>query len=250
MSYILDALKKAEADRDPDARASLAMAQLGQRRNRWLAYALVIALIANAAILLWLLAPEDQPLTDLVSEIVSAAPVTREQAHRAEPTDIDRSASVRASATPQSQPQPQAQAQAQLQRQSQAETVPAERPSPSREAAVVSPAEPRAAEAPSSTANPSGDTIIGPSSSPRRATAQPVPVGSLPGDQRRRFPNLDFSTHIYADDADLRAIVVNGTRLEEGDRLENLSLHEITEEGAVFSFEGRLVSVSVLDAWN
>ena len=60
MSYILDALKKAEAERDPEARASLAVAQHQQRRNRWLGYGLVIALIANAVILLWLFLP-DQP---------------------------------------------------------------------------------------------------------------------------------------------------------------------------------------------
>ena len=62
MSYILDALKKAEADRDPEARASLAMAQHQQRRNRWLGYGLVIALIANAVILLWLFLPAQPQL--------------------------------------------------------------------------------------------------------------------------------------------------------------------------------------------
>jgi len=77
-----------------------------------------------------------------------------------------------------------------------------------------------------------------------------MPVSSLPSGQRERFPTLEFSTHVYADDADLRAIVVNGTRLAEGDRLGSLRLQEITEDGAVFRFEGRLVLVSVLDAWN
>ena len=94
-----------------------------------------------------------------------------------------------------------------------------------------------------------GDTIIGPNATTAPA-AEPVRVDDLPGSQRNRFPSLSFSTHIYADDADLRAIVVNGTRLEEGDRLGALSLHEITEDGAVFRFENRLVSVSVLDEWN
>ena len=45
-------------------------------------------------------------------------------------------------------------------------------------------------------------------------------------------------------------MVVNGVRLQEGDRLENVRLDEITEEGAVFSFENQLISVSVLDGWN
>ena len=82
MSYILDALKKAEAERDPEARASLAMAQHERRRNRWLAYAVVIALIANAAILLWLFLPE--PRTELATTLAQT-PVqqTAEQEDRA-----------------------------------------------------------------------------------------------------------------------------------------------------------------------
>ena len=65
-----------------------------------------------------------------------------------------------------------------------------------------------------------GETIIGPNATPA-LTAAPLPLSSLPSGQRQRFPELEFSTHIYADDADLRAIVVNGTRLEEGDRQSN-----------------------------
>jgi general secretion pathway protein B len=102
---------------------------------------------------------------------------------------------------------------------------------------------------------PTGDTTIGPGTSglpaQRPASAgEPVALSSLPMEQKRRFPGLVFSTHIYAEEADLRAIVVNGIRLQEGDRVENLRLEEITEEGAVFAFENQLVSVSVLETWN
>ena len=94
-----------------------------------------------------------------------------------------------------------------------------------------------------------GETIIGPS--PGAAPpAEPVAVGNMSAAEQARFPTLNFSTHIYADDPDLRAIVVNGTRLVEGDRLGQVRLTEITEEGAVFAFENRLVAVSVLDGWN
>ena len=182
MSFILDALKKAEADRDPEARASLALAQQDRRRNRLLAYGLVVALIANAVLLLWLFLPEfengvEQPVeTPMLSPPAAAEPA-------APPAPV--------------------------------------------KTQVTRPADPVAS-----------------------VNVEPVPVGSLPGEQRRRFPSLEFSTHIYAEDADLRAVVVNGVRLEEGDRLDNLRLHEITEEGAIFAFENRLVSVSVLDGWN
>jgi len=100
-----------------------------------------------------------------------------------------------------------------------------------------------------STVSTPGETVIGPGRISDTA-ASPESLSSLPADIRYRFPPLDFSTHIYADEADLRAVVVNGVRLEEGDRFEGLRVHEITEEGAVFEFEGRLVSISVLDGWN
>ena len=93
MSYILDALKKAEADRDPDARASLAMAQHDRRRSRWLAYAVVIALIANAAILLWLFLPEDgaAPQTAVDISPAPAQPPRPEPVERLRPLRLERS---------------------------------------------------------------------------------------------------------------------------------------------------------------
>ena len=192
MSYILDALKKAEADQDPEARTSLALARHEQRRSRLLAYGLLVALIVNAIVLLWLFLPE-RWLGSAISDDSTRPP-----------------------------------------------------------AAPVRPAE--QAPAPSRTQPPvatgtTDEVSIRPISS-NAALPQPVPLSRLPADVRRRFPDLRFSTHIYADAPDLRAIVVNGVRLEEGDRLENLRLQEITEEGAVFLFEQRSVSISVLDEWD
>jgi len=231
MSYILDALKKAEADRDPDARASLAMAQHERRRNRWLAYAVVIALVANAAILLWLFLPEQNPDATAAGRESSAqqpAKLTNPGAQSPQTLPaIPEPASAGRDTTPASQ-------------------------APARESPVDVAAPAPAASRPANTMaaeSATGETIIGPGTAPA-SVAEPQPVSSLPSGQRQRFPTLEFSTHIYADDADLRAIVVNGSRLQEGDRLGSLRLQEITEEGAVFRFEDRLVSVSVLDAWN
>ena len=235
MSYILDALKKAEADRDPEARASLAMVQHQQRRNRWLAYAAVIALIANAAILLWLFLPEHIEPAAIFTEMNAQQPGL--QPTPSTPPPDATSSAVQQPSPRQAIPQPAVPRQPAA--VSRRESTPPEPPEP----------QPQPQPQSMATETATGDTIIrpGPASAP---SAEPIPVGSLPSGQRSRFPELSFSTHIYADDADLRAIVVNGTRLEEGDRLGNLSLSEITEDGAVFRFEGQLVLVSVLDAWN
>lgn len=233
MSYILDALKKAEAERDPEARASLAMAQHERRRNRWLAYAAVIALIANAAILLWLFLPE--PSTEPTS--TKAQPPV--QPAVAQEDRADSRVEETSSGTPSLNAAPET-ARQQPPRATTAQTItpePAPASSPSTSSSMMA------------AKDATGETIIGPNATPA-LTAAPLPVSSLPSGQRQRFPELEFSTHIYADDADLRAIVVNGTRLEEGDRLGSLRLEEITEDGAIFRFEDRLVSVSVLDAWN
>ena len=231
MSYILDALKRAEAERDPEARASLAMAQHERRRNRWLAYAVVIALIANAAILLWLFLPEPSTETATVAQRPAQQPSQQEDpaTRRAEPAPSNQQA-LPAAPEPARQPPPREVA------------APIVTPQPA-------PARPNTRSDRMAAEAATGETIIGPNTM-AAPVAEPLPVSSLPSAQRQRFPALEFSTHIYADDAELRAIVVNGTRLEEGDRLGNLRLQEITEDGAIFRFEDRLVSVSVLDAWN
>lgn len=200
MSYILDALKKAEAERNPDTRASLALGEAERRRHRTLLYVVIAALLANAVVLLWLFLPES------------------DQGPAAVTPGAERAASPSASTT--------------------------ER--------VASPG-------PSTTGpSPTGDRVpeIMPATGPLPAAPAPTPtpvrttLAALPAADRARFPALAFSTHVYADDPTLRAVVVNGTRLKEGDRLESLEVAEITESGAVFAFGNYLVSVPVLEGWN
>ena len=196
MSYILDALKKAEADRDPDIRSRLAVEQLQRRRHRLLISVLAVALIANATMLAWLFLPDTgEPEDPAAHHAQVPAPNIHEQPGSGE-------------ATPDS--------------------------------AVIQPGGEDAQPHRMVARQPDGEPV---------QPSRPVDRHGLPAAQRMRFPDLQFSTHIYADAADLRAVVVNGTRLVEGDRLGELVLQEITEEGAVFRFENRLVSVNVLEDW-
>ena len=193
MSYILDALKKAEADRNPDARASLAIEQKERRRYRSLAYFVITALLVNAVVMIWLFLPApgdsvSEPLQDVRTNTRSENPPPPEPTHQIQP---ERPAEQNAA------------------------------PLPVMEVAPVT------------------------TQSSRLSTT----LAALPTSVRRRFPQLDFTTHIFADDPALRAVVVNGSRLMEGDRLGELTIHEITEEGAVFVFERYLVAVSVLEGW-
>jgi hypothetical protein len=187
VSYILDALKKTEAENDPDVRASLAIDRGDQRRQRVVQGFVTAALLINAVVLLWLFVPRDN-ITE--AELTTAAPAALAQAPAAQkaPAARDKSAVL------------------------PTETV-------------------QVAQ-------------IGPTTPLRR-----LALAALPAAARREFPQLVFSTHVYADDPALRAVVVNGQRLTEGNSLGALYLNEITENGVVFATGDYLVDIAVLDDW-
>ncbi len=181
MSYILDALKKTEAENDPDVRASLAIDRGDRRRQRVVQGFVTAALLINAVVLLWLFVPRDS-ITE--AELTTAPPAALPQAPAA------------------------------------------------REKPAVLPTE--AVQV----------AQIGPVTPLRR-----LALAALPAAARREFPQLVFSTHVYADDPALRAVVVNGQRLTEGNSLGGLYLDEITENGVVFAAGDYLVDIAVLDDW-
>jgi general secretion pathway protein B len=62
--------------------------------------------------------------------------------------------------------------------------------------------------------------------------------------------NLTISTHVYADDAGMRAVTLNGRRLVEGDTVSTgVRLKEITETGVILDVNGRDVALEVLQDW-
>jgi len=119
-----------------------------------------------------------------------------------------------------------------------------------------------AAAAPESgvTATPPGpatDTRVDAATAAAAAPARPAPAApqrvslqGLPPQARQRFPGIAFSTHIYAEDADLRAIVANGERLTEGERIRGLEIVEINEGGVLLAFERYLVEVPIAADWD
>lgn len=85
---------------------------------------------------------------------------------------------------------------------------------------------------------------------PATATKQ---LRQLTPEARARLQNLNFSTHIYGTDADLRAVVVNGIRVVEGQSQGGFLLRNILEDGVVIEFEhaGAIerVMIPVLEDW-
>lgn len=76
------------------------------------------------------------------------------------------------------------------------------------------------------------------------AAARPTPAP----DPQARLP--EFSTHVFADDPELRAVTLDGRRLTEGDLIgPGIWLLEITESGVVLDFDGERVEFDVLQDW-
>ena len=88
---------------------------------------------------------------------------------------------------------------------------------------------------------------------PAPAPARPATVlgeDALPEPLRSRVAALEFSTHVYADEVDMRAVSIDGERLGEGDRSRTgVEVVEITPDGAVLSLDGTLVYVDVMARW-
>lgn len=103
-----------------------------------------------------------------------------------------------------------------------------------------------AAESRSDTATPA----VAAPARPAPPAPQRVTLQALPAEVRQRLPGIAFSTHIYAEDADLRAIVANGERLTEGERIRGLEIVEINEGGVLLAFERYLVQVPIATDWD
>ena len=77
-----------------------------------------------------------------------------------------------------------------------------------------------------------------------------LPFAALDKAERDAFPQIKFSTHVYSEDPQFRVLIGNGLRLTEGEMLsDTVKLITISENGAVFLYSNRLVEIPVLQDW-
>jgi general secretion pathway protein B len=113
-----------------------------------------------------------------------------------------------------------------------------ERPSPLSEA--VHPTRPPMPERMRERIEQPSPGLVSPSIPVAMAPAPPTPPARLPA----------FSTHVFADDPQLRAVTLDGRRLTEGDLISpGMRLLEITESGVVLDVNGERVVFDVLQDW-
>lgn len=73
----------------------------------------------------------------------------------------------------------------------------------------------------------------------------------LPEYLRAQIPDMTFSSHMYSSMQRFRSVVINGTRVKEGQMVtNNIQVNEITETGVILSVGGTLFQVDVLGKWS
>ena len=265
MSYILDALRRADAERERErgavpglhtVPAGAPVAVAAPRPAVWLAVALVGALLALLALLVgwwqWQQSPPAQavvppPRVAALPASPTPAPPTPEAPVPARPAAVPALTPTARPGTPAParaeppalsslQPQPKSQSQSESESQSQS-------PPP----VVATPALPRPVAAPSarmSASQPASPLASAPPGPPARGAApapaeDPVPAfEQLPDDVKRSLPPLAIGGAIYSDNPGSRMLMIGGQLLREGDSAGGgVTLEQIRPRSAVLRWK-------------
>jgi general secretion pathway protein B len=225
MSYILDALRKADADRARDAAAVPDLyaqgdaaddgARAPSRGLKWMLLALLALLLAGLA-WAWLGATRVEPAR-LAEPGRSPAPV----AVQAPPPAPSMPRAIEAPAVP---PPPSP-----LQSQPSAVLPPQAAP------IVAGPSHMASAPAPSSARAPKPTSVASAAS----AAPPAVTLAELPADLRARLPALTVGGSVYSPAAASRIVILNGQVFREGDQpAEGLTVEQIGLKSTVLVFRG------------
>lgn len=72
----------------------------------------------------------------------------------------------------------------------------------------------------------------------------------LSDSMKSKLQPITVSAHVYSTNPLQRSVVINDKFMEEGEYISNkLMLHEITQDGAIFDYEGDLINYSIVSKW-
>lgn len=233
MSYILEALKKSDQQRQQGATPTLTSVQIPAEETRprtlsWIVLPAAILFVAGILIG-WLQPWKTEPARPPVAEI-SAAPAPAVQA-----SPSPAPASVPA-APPEALPARTAPLQA-----TPAAAIVATPPNPGAPArpALAALATPAASGPAPQESVAAADPVPATSKAPAVAEQKPIPKVELPPAIRQELPKLSVSIHAYSGKPAKRVVSVNDQLLYEGDTLTpGLILEQITPDGMIFSYKG------------
>ena len=245
MSFILDALKKSESDRQRQSGPALFEVRVAPPRTRLPLWAIAIAvlLVVNLGVVMWMLLRHQHAGSGTGPQPVTTAATTPPSTGIPVPV-VATSAPVAPGTAPPALA---------------AATAPAAAPAPVAAPETAGTAAPTpatahaAASAVAGTVNGAPDSAnaedYAPAEEPpapalgnhvRRGTASGVPlyqdVSATPGTQ---LPQLRLDLHVFAARPQDRFVMINMHKLREGDTLpDGVHLDSITPEGAVLSYNG------------
>jgi general secretion pathway protein B len=241
MSFILDALKKSESDRQRQSGPALFEVRVAPPRTRLPPWAIAVALLLllNLGVVMWMLlrhqahggSPGATPTAAGAHTAGAAAGAAAQDAPASTPALAARAPAVPVVATGAAAgavASPQASPGA-----SSPPPAPVLSAAPTAAPGAVAPN----AEDYAPAEEPSAPTL---GSHVRRGTASGVPLyqdlSTTPGAQ---LPQLRLDLHVFAAHPEDRFVMINMHRLREGDTLpEGVRVDSITPEGAVLSFNG------------
>lgn len=224
MSYILDALRKSEQERQrgkvPDIHGAATEASGTHKKTNLWPLVTVMVVVANLGILLFFglklsddnaVQPQPQPAA------VDTAPAYQQPESQQPPTQASKPAPVAASKPAVIEP-----------------AVPAPRVE---QPVVIKP-------------TPAADNREQGAESSMPSVGYLPQLEELPAYERDGIPDMTFSSHMFSSIPKYRSIIINGKRLKEGQFLnDEIQVREITDSGVVLSRGATLFEVDVLGRW-
>jgi general secretion pathway protein B len=259
MSLILEALRKSEAERrrgqTPDLLSDATPAAPTTRaatRNAGSMVAVAVAALVTLVLVAWWLRSAAEPdpaiattgAADSVAATVPAAPPATApmQARAAQPRPAAALTTAPAATAPPSPPSPPT-------------TTPPEPPPPVPGATTAAAANtaPSAAvrtaplPAPLPPPEPEPVATIEPLPAPPAFASQTVPLrlADLTSDERQQLPTLKVSMHMWASEAANRFAIIDGTRVNEGDRVGQATVEAIEQDGVLLAWQGRRIRLPI-----
>jgi general secretion pathway protein B len=221
MSYILEALKKSDQQRQRGATPTLQVAQVtvaAPKRPVFIYYGLLAAILLGAGIMIGWLRPwqPEQPLA--ATTLLGTEPVAAPAPLTAPPEMLSKTA--------QEFPAPN------LTRAGQAVPV----------TGAMMPSNPTLDSSAPSAAVPMPDKSMPEKSASNAGDAQEqktIPMNELPPQIQQEIPAMTVQLHSYSGKPGERLVYINSTRLREGESLmPGLTLEQITPDGMIFSYKG------------
>lgn len=248
MSYILEALRRAERERNPAQTPEVRIisdasgARIAPPRTSWpwLAGGLLLAFGCGGLLVVALLrpAPADPapsasvpPVTAEAAAPLPAPATVSDLSDPSDPRQLDDLVDPEAGLS-ELPPEP--------------ELLP-EEPLPDTSPVRSAPA-PRPADTAAPAAAPYEPEIEAFEMDPAPVEPDIPALKDMPPEFRADFPRLNLDVHFYEDDVARRFVMLNGRRYREGDTLrEGPQLQEITSDGLVLSHRGRQVFLPALN---